>query len=131
QSVVGEIVVLAGDRLWLSLTYADREIGVLAGLGAAAQQRLADTDSWWRQWSARASYQGPHRDAVVRSVLVLKLLSCSQSGAVVAAPSASLPEWIGADRNWDYRYCWLRDAALTMRAFTGLGYLQEARAFFD
>ena len=67
----------------------------------------------------------------MRSVLALKLLCCAQSGAVVAAATTSLPEWPGADRNWDYRYCWLRDAALTMRAFTGLGYLDEGRAFLD
>ena len=127
----GQHVVSAGDRLCCSLAYTKADIGVIAPLGVAAEQRVEDTLRWWRRWSAQARYSGPYRDAVVRSALTLKLLTYALSGAVVAAPSASLPEALGADRNWDYRYCWLRDAALTMRAFTGLGYLDEARAFFD
>ena len=129
--LVGQHVVAAGDRLCSSLAYAKADIGVIAPLGAASEQRLDYTLRWWRAWSAQARYAGPYRDAVVRSALTLKLLTYALSGAVVAAPSTSLPEALGADRNWDYRYCWLRDAALTMRAFTGLGYLDEARAFFD
>jgi len=129
--LVGELVVSAGDRLWCSLGYAKADIGVLVPLGDDAQQRLDDTLRWWRTWASRARYGGPYRDHVVRSALTLKALTFALSGAVVAAPSTSLPEWIGGDRNWDYRYCWLRDAALTMRAFVGLGYLDEARAFLD
>jgi GH15 family glucan-1,4-alpha-glucosidase len=123
--------VRAGDRICCSLAYTKADIGVIAPLGAAAEQRLEDTVKWWQSWSRQARYAGPYRDAVVRSALALKLLTYALSGAVVAAPSTSLPESLGADRNWDYRYCWLRDAALTMRAFIGLGYLDEARAFFD
>ncbi len=131
SSLSGEIVLKAGESRWLSLSYERNEIGVVPGLGGSAEQRLAETDAWWRQWSQRARYDGPHREAVVRSALALKLLCSAQSGTVIAAPTTSLPEWPGADRNWDYRYCWLRDAALTMRAFTGLGYLDEGRAFLD
>jgi GH15 family glucan-1,4-alpha-glucosidase len=127
----GERVLAAGERLSCSFTHVKKDVGVILGLERAAQKRLDDTVDWWRAWSGRASYDGPYRDAVLRSALTLKLLTFALSGSVVAAPSTSLPETIGGDRNWDYRYCWLRDAALTMRAFVGLGYLDEARAFFD
>jgi GH15 family glucan-1,4-alpha-glucosidase len=129
--LLGERVLAAGERLWCSLTHVKKDVSVILGLERAAQKRFDDTVDWWQKWSARAHYQGPYRDAVLRSALTLKLLTYALSGAVVAAPSTSLPETIGGDRNWDYRYCWLRDAALTMRAFVGLGYLDEARSFLD
>jgi GH15 family glucan-1,4-alpha-glucosidase len=129
--LLGERVLAAGERLWCSFTHVRKDVSVILGLERAAQHRLDDTVDWWLKWSGRARYEGPYRDAVLRSALTLKLLTFALSGAVVAAPSTSLPETIGGDRNWDYRYCWLRDAALTMRAFVGLGYLDEARAFLD
>jgi len=129
--LVASHVVEAGEKRWMSLTYAQGDTGVIAGLGSHAQTRLDQTTRWWEAWTRRARYEGPDRDAVIRSALTLKLLTHCTSGAVVAAVTTSLPEALGADRNWDYRYCWLRDAALTMRAFTELGYFDEARAFFD
>lgn len=129
--LIAEHTVSTGQRLWCSLAYVKRDICVIPGLGAAAQRRLDDAITWWQTWCARMRYEGPYENSVRRSALVLKLLTYALSGAVVAAPSTSLPESIGADRNWDYRYCWLRDASLTMRAFIRLGYLDEARAFFD
>jgi GH15 family glucan-1,4-alpha-glucosidase len=129
--VVGETSVQAGQRLWSSIAYVKGDVGVVPNLGDGAQRRIDSTAQWWATWAARARYAGPHRDAVLRSALTLKLLTYILSGAVVAAPTSSLPETIGADRNWDYRYCWLRDAALTMRAFVGLGYIDEGRAFLD
>jgi GH15 family glucan-1,4-alpha-glucosidase len=128
--LAGEHVLKAGERIWFSLSYSE-DIGVIPGLGELAHDRLDRTKTWWRRWSDRLQYDGPYRAAVQRSALTLKLLCSAQSAAVVAAPTASLPEWPGADRNWDYRFCWLRDAALTMRAFTGLGCLDEGRAFLD
>jgi GH15 family glucan-1,4-alpha-glucosidase len=129
--LLGERTLAAAERLSCSFTHVKKDVGVVLGLEHAAQKRLDDSADWWRQWSGRARYHGPYREAVLRSALTLKLLTFALSGAVVAAPSTSLPETLGGDRNWDYRYCWLRDAALTMRAFVGLGYLEEARAFLD
>ncbi|GGC67980.1 glycosyl hydrolase [Siccirubricoccus deserti] len=125
----GRARIGAGERRALSLSYAKGDIGVVPPLGEAAERRLRATLDWWEGWSSGLRYDGPWRDAVLRSAVTLKLLTFALSGAVVAAPTASLPEWPGAERNWDYRYCWLRDAALTMRAFTGLGLRDEARAF--
>lgn len=129
--LIGESTVVAGQQLWCSLAYTNGDIAVLPALGDAARSRVDSTARWWREWSSQSRYSGPYRDCVSRSASTLKLMTHALSGAVIAAPSTSLPEWIGADRNWDYRYCWLRDAALTMRALTGLGYLEEARAFLN
>ena len=124
------VTIAAGSKYSFSLCYAKGDIGCSAPLGAAAEQRLASTLEWWKQWARRCSYDGPYRSAVIRSALALKLMTYSLSGGVIAAPTTSLPEALGGNRNWDYRYCWMRDAALTMRAFTDLGFMEEARAFF-
>src|SRR5690606_34359858 len=84
---------------------------------------------WWRDWASRCTYRGPYRDMVLRSAITLKLLAYCNSGAIIAAPTTSLPESIGGDRNWDYRYCWLRDAGLTNQALVSLGFSDEARSF--
>jgi GH15 family glucan-1,4-alpha-glucosidase len=123
--------VRPGERRWFSLTYCERTSGVILPLESAAQRRLDTTIRWWQSWSACCSFSEPYREAVVRSALVLKLLSYSLSGAVIAAPTTSLPEFIGGQRNWDYRYCWLRDASLTLRAFIDLNYFAEGEAFLS
>jgi GH15 family glucan-1,4-alpha-glucosidase len=130
-AVIGHVRVRAGQRLCFSLAYTKGDVAVVPLLGEHAQARLQATVQWWRNWTSRCTYQGPYKEAVQRSAITLKLMTFALSGAVVAAPTTSLPEAIGADRNWDYRYCWLRDAALTMKAFTGLGYQDEAASFLQ
>jgi GH15 family glucan-1,4-alpha-glucosidase len=120
-----------GERVCVSFSYARADLGVLSPLGAEADQRLARTLDWWRRWADQCTYDGPYRDAVLRSAITLKLMTFVVSGAIIAAPTTSLPETIGGARNWDYRFCWLRDAGLTMRALVGLGFHQEARAFLS
>lgn len=119
----------AGERRRVSAVYAEGEPAFIPPLGEAAEQRLRMTLDWWEAWAARCSYGGPYRAAVVRSALCLKLMAYAPSGAVVAAPTTSLPEKVGGVRNWDYRYCWLRDASLTLQALYDLGYRHEAEAF--
>jgi GH15 family glucan-1,4-alpha-glucosidase len=123
--------VCAGNRIHLSLAYVKADIGVLPLLGEQADARLKSTLDWWKGWSSGCSYAGPYRNAVLRSALTLKLLTHVLSGATVAAPTTSLPEAIGAERNWDYRFCWLRDAGMTMQAFIGLGFHDEACSFLN
>ena len=96
-----------------------------------ADSALARTEQWWQHWSGRAAYAGPYRDDVLTSLLVLKALTSETTGAVVAAPTTSLPEDIGGERNWDYRYCWLRDSVLALEALLAAGYTDEALAFRD
>jgi GH15 family glucan-1,4-alpha-glucosidase len=128
-ALVGYDRLSAGQVRYLSFTYDESEVCVLPPLGNWARARLDYTIDWWRRWSARCGYAGPYREQVVRSLLALKLLTCSLSGAVLAAPTTSLPELIGGTRNWDYRFCWLRDSALILDSFLSVGYVDEAEAF--
>jgi GH15 family glucan-1,4-alpha-glucosidase len=96
-----------------------------------ADYALARTEAGWRAWSDRCIYEGPYRDAIVTSLIALKAMTHEVTGALVAAPTTSLPEEIGGVRNWDYRYCWLRDTALALTALLTHGYTEEALAFRD
>jgi GH15 family glucan-1,4-alpha-glucosidase len=120
---------LARTDATIALSVAHQEPLVLP-TRADVEGRLASTIGFWRSWASSSLYAGPWRDAVERSALALKLLVFSPSGAVAAAPTTSLPESLGGERNWDYRFCWVRDSAFTLSAFLHLGFADEADAFF-
>src|SRR6201997_3212409 len=92
-------------------------------------EALRETQDFWRKWCGDNCYQGPYRAAVERSLITLKALSYRPTGGIVAAVTTSLPEQLGGPRNWDYRYCWLRDATFTLLAFMNAGYVEEAIAW--
>jgi GH15 family glucan-1,4-alpha-glucosidase len=125
----GSVRLRAGEERWCAFSYDEAEASVIPPLGRWARRRLEQTIGWWQWWCGRLRYDGPHRDAVLRGALVLKLLHCATSGAVLASPTTSLPEALGGKRNWDYRYCWLRDSALVLHAFLSLGFVDEGEAF--
>jgi len=130
-SATGQVRLRKGDRHYLSIVFAQGEPVVIPSLGREADWKIERTIRWWKEWASRCSYEGPYRDAVVRSALILKLMTYASSGAIIAAPTTSLPESIGSTRNWDYRFCWLRDASMTLHALYGIGYTEEAEAFFS
>lgn len=121
--------VSAGDRIPFVLTWHPSHQRPPRAIDA--EHALRDTDSYWTQWSSRCTYQGPHEAAVKRSLITLKALTYGPTGGIIAAPTTSLPELIGGVRNWDYRYCWLRDATFTLQAFLSAGYTEEAAAWRD
>jgi GH15 family glucan-1,4-alpha-glucosidase len=96
-----------------------------------ADSALARTEAWWREWSGRCTYEGEYRDAVMRSLITLKAMTNETTGGIIAAPTTSLPEELGGVRNWDYRYCWLRDSAGTLAALSAGGYTEEGELFGD
>jgi GH15 family glucan-1,4-alpha-glucosidase len=124
---IGEFTVRKGDRVPLVLTwYPSNERPPKA---INAEHALEDTIDYWDDWTARCTYDGKWQDEVYHSLVILKALTYAPTGGMVAAATTSLPEKIGGERNWDYRFCWLRDATLTLLAFLNAGFLQEARAW--
>jgi len=127
-STVSQFVVHAGDRVPFVMTWhASHEHPPKL---VDAEDALADTHTFWTRWSARGNpLSGPYKEAIKRSLLTLKALTYQPTGGIVAALTTSLPEQIGGPRNWDYRYCWLRDSSYTLQALLAAGYVQEARAW--
>ncbi|MBO1414056.1 glycoside hydrolase family 15 protein [Streptomyces sp. FH025] len=122
-----DFTVRAGERIAFALTWQASHLP--APERPDAEQALAATEEFWRDWVAQCTYQGPYREAVVRSLITLKALTYAPTGGIVAAPTTSLPEDIGGVRNWDYRYTWLRDATITLSSLLRTGYREEARAW--
>jgi len=126
---VADFTLRRGERAWFTLTYgASSEPDPLP---IDYRRALRDSVRVWRQWSGRLKYRGAYRKEVERSLITLKALSFRPSGGIVAAPTTSLPEHIGGLRNWDYRYCWLRDTTFTLLALINAGYYDEAEAWQD
>ncbi len=119
--------VRAGDRIPFALVWQPSHLP--APQQAAPDDLLAQTRKFWADWVAQCSYSGEYRDAVIRSLITLKALTYAPTGGIVAAPTTSLPEDLGGVRNWDYRYCWLRDATITLEALLRTGYTGEASAW--
>lgn len=133
-SVVATVTLHEGERLLFALGLGRSDRAVRRLVEEELQQRnfdaeLAHTLHCWRKWVAGCSYEGPDKDLVQRSALALKLMTYAPTGAIVAAPTAALPEGLGGERNWDYRFTWLRDATFTLYALNVLGFTDEARAF--
>jgi GH15 family glucan-1,4-alpha-glucosidase len=120
-----EFTVAEGQKVSFNLTWypSHQHEPVPLNIEAAIQ----NTEKWWRDWSDRCAYRGQWRDAVLRSLITLKALTFLPTGGIVAAPTTSLPELVGGVRNWDYRFCWVRDATLTLQSLLNAGYLEEAR----
>lgn len=129
EGLLTTIRLRGGEQTAFSLSYSREAPAVIPALGELSKSKLSLTNDWWQRWAERATYRGKYGEQVIRSALILKLLSYAPSGALVAAPTTSLPERVGGDLNWDYRFCWLRDAVFTVRALFGLGYEHEADAF--
>jgi GH15 family glucan-1,4-alpha-glucosidase len=128
-STVADFVVRPGERVPFVLSWHPSHEPPPASTDAL--RAVEDTEAWWREWSSRCSYRGPYRSVVASSLVVLKALTYAPTGGMVAAATTSLPEWPGGVRNWDYRYCWLRDATYTLYSLTLAGYRDEARAWRD
>jgi GH15 family glucan-1,4-alpha-glucosidase len=126
-TTVAEFGVRAGQRLPFVLSWHDSHDPPPRAVDGAAA--IADTERWWRSWGGCCAYEGPWREAVTRSLVTLKALTYAPTGGIVAAPTTSLPERVGGVRNWDYRYCWLRDATSTLYALLAGGFREEAAAW--
>jgi GH15 family glucan-1,4-alpha-glucosidase len=128
-TTVAEFDVTAGQTVPFVLTHGSAHLPPPAAIDPEAS--LESTDAFWTEWAGRSTSRGQWSDAVTRSLITLKALTYAPTGGTVAAPTTSLPEIIGGERNWDYRFCWLRDATLTLLALMNAGYYEEATAWRD
>jgi GH15 family glucan-1,4-alpha-glucosidase len=129
MKTVSSFAIEKGQRVTFALSY---QLSFLPPAETSSPDALLyTTEDFWREWSGRCNTAGPYSEALLRSLITLKALTFGPSGGVVAAPTTSLPEQIGGSRNWDYRFCWIRDATLTLLALMGSGYHEEAKAWRD
>jgi GH15 family glucan-1,4-alpha-glucosidase len=129
QHTRSRFTVRSGQRVAFCLFQQASHLPVGGAIDAEAA--LDNTQAWWREFSGRCPVVGPYGEQVKRSLITIKALTYRPTGGIVAAVTTSLPEWPGGERNWDYRYCWLRDATMTLMAFMKLGYFEEACAWRD
>ena len=125
----GEFTVSSGETVSSVMTHAPSHHNVPRPIDPGSA--LDETEAFWREWSGKYTRQHPHREAVIRSLITLKALTYAPTGGIIAPPTTSLPEQIGGTRNWDYRYCWLRDATFTLLALMNAGYYDEAQCWRD
>jgi GH15 family glucan-1,4-alpha-glucosidase len=128
MTTVADFEVGEGETIPFVLTYGPSHLPVPEPINPA--QALQDTEDFWTEWCSRCTYEGDRRDLVMRSLITLKALTYAPTGGIVAAPTTSLPEKLGGTRNWDYRYCWLRDATFTLLALMNSGYTEEAACWY-
>jgi GH15 family glucan-1,4-alpha-glucosidase len=124
-NVRGKFTVRQGQTIPFTLMYHRSYLDPPKGIDV--ENCLHETENFWREWTSHCKYQGSYKDAVVRSLIVLKALTYTPTGGIVAAPTTSLPEKIGGERNWDYRYCWIRDATFTLYSLLLSGFVEEAK----
>jgi GH15 family glucan-1,4-alpha-glucosidase len=129
MTTVADFEVGAGEEIPFVLTYGPSHLPIPEPIDYA--QALQDTEEFWTEWCSRCTYEGVSRDLVMRSLITLKALTYEPTGGIVAAPTTSLPEKLGGARNWDYRFCWLRDATFTLLALINSGYTEEATAWYN
>jgi GH15 family glucan-1,4-alpha-glucosidase len=127
MSTVSEFLVAAGERVSFVLTHQASHLPAASALDPMTA--LSDTESFWRGWLAKCDLAGPYQDAVSRSLITLKAMTFAPTGGLVAAPTTSLPERFGGERNWDYRFTWIRDSTLTLLSMMNAGYYDEAQAW--
>ena len=128
-TTVADFWVGEGETIPFVLTYGPSHLPVPDPIDPTLA--LQETEAFWKEWSARCTYEGEHRDLVMRSLITLKALTYGPTGGIVAAPTTSLPEKLAGARNWDYRFCWLRDATFTLLALMNSGYTEEASAWHN
>ena len=124
MKTISEFTVSPGERVPFVLTWFPSHEALPDPVDP--EQALADTEDYWLSWAMMCEHEGDYHEEIHQSLLVLKALTYAPTGGIVAAPTTSLPEQIGGVRNWDYRYCWLRDATLTLLAMLRCGYREEA-----